>query len=108
MKIKRALISVSNKNNLKPLLQILKKEKIEIISSGGTFKEIKRLKNLESDDLFKNDDSLNKNASIPFPSNSKPKGEAFIFGDITEKPYSSEELFKDTLKIEDSAQEKTE
>ncbi|MDA9598449.1 bifunctional phosphoribosylaminoimidazolecarboxamide formyltransferase/IMP cyclohydrolase [Candidatus Pelagibacter sp.] len=43
-KIKRALISVSDKKNLKPLLKILKKNKVEIISSGGTFKEIKRLK----------------------------------------------------------------
>ena len=43
-KIKTALISVSDKKNLKPLLNILKKYKIKIISSGGTFKEIKRLK----------------------------------------------------------------
>ena len=43
-KIKTALISVSDKNNLKPLLNILKKNKIKIISSGGTYKEIKRLK----------------------------------------------------------------
>ena len=43
-KIKTALISVSNKKNLKPLLNILKKNKIKIISSGGTFREIKRLK----------------------------------------------------------------
>ena len=43
-KIKRALISVSNKKNLKPLLSVLKKNKVEIISSGGTYKEIKRLK----------------------------------------------------------------
>tara|TARA_B110000305_G_scaffold206980_1_gene238235 strand:- start:284 stop:1819 length:1536 start_codon:yes stop_codon:yes gene_type:complete len=43
-KIKRALVSVSDKKNLKPLLNILKKNKIEIISSGGTFKEIKKLK----------------------------------------------------------------
>ena len=43
-KIKRALISVSDKKKLKPLLNILKKNKIEIISSGGTFKEIKKLK----------------------------------------------------------------
>ena len=43
-KIRRALISVSDKQNLKPLLQCLKKNKIEIISSGGTFKEIKKLK----------------------------------------------------------------
>ena len=43
-KIKTALISVSNKKNLKPLLNILKKNKIKIISSGGTYKEIKKLK----------------------------------------------------------------
>ena len=39
-----ALISVSDKSNLKPLLKILKKNKIKIISSGGTYKEIKKLK----------------------------------------------------------------
>ena len=43
-KIRRALISLSDKQNLKPLLQNLKKNKIEIISSGGTFKEIKKMK----------------------------------------------------------------
>ena len=43
-KIKRALISVSDKKNLKPLLNTLKKNKVEIISSGGTFKKIKELK----------------------------------------------------------------
>ncbi len=43
-KIKRALISVSDKKNLKFLINFLKKFKIEIISSGGTYKEIKRLK----------------------------------------------------------------
>jgi phosphoribosylaminoimidazolecarboxamide formyltransferase/IMP cyclohydrolase len=43
-KIKTALISVSDKKNLRPLLNILKNNKIKIISSGGTFKEIKRLK----------------------------------------------------------------
>ena len=42
-KIKRALISVSDKKNLKSLLSNLKKYDIEIISSGGTFKEIKKL-----------------------------------------------------------------
>ena len=42
-KIKTALISLSNKKNLKPLLNILKKYKIKIISSGGTYKEIKKL-----------------------------------------------------------------
>ena len=43
-KIKTALISVSDKKNLKPLLNILKKNKIKIISSGGTYKEITKLK----------------------------------------------------------------
>ncbi len=43
-KIKTALISVSDKKNLEPLLKILKRNKIKIISSGGTYKEIKRLK----------------------------------------------------------------
>ena len=43
-KIKSALISVSDKSNLKPLLEILKKNKINLISSGGTFKIIKKLK----------------------------------------------------------------
>ena len=42
-KIKRALISVSKKNELNKILKILKKYKIEIISSGGTYKEIKKL-----------------------------------------------------------------
>ncbi len=43
-KIRSALISVSNKKNLKPLLKILQKNNIKIISSGGTFKTIKNLK----------------------------------------------------------------
>ena len=43
-KIKTALISVSDKKNLKPLLTSLKKNNIKIISSGGTYKKIKKLK----------------------------------------------------------------
>ena len=43
-KIRTALISVSDKKNLRPLLNILISKKIKIISSGGTYKEIKRLK----------------------------------------------------------------
>ena len=43
-KIKRALISVSDKKNLKDLLKTLTKYKIQLISSGGTYKEIKKLK----------------------------------------------------------------
>jgi len=43
-KIKTALISLFDKSYLKPLLQELKKNNIRIISSGGTFKEIKKLK----------------------------------------------------------------
>ena len=42
-KIKTALISISDKRKLKPLLNILSKNKIKIISSGGTYKEIIRL-----------------------------------------------------------------
>ena len=43
-KIKKALISVSDKKDLKKILKILAKYKIKIISSGGTYKEIKKLK----------------------------------------------------------------
>mgnify|MGYP001494198036 CR=1 FL=1 len=43
VKIKNALISVSDKTNLNKLLSFLNKKKINIISSGGTFKEIKKL-----------------------------------------------------------------
>ena len=43
-KIKRAIISVSDKSNLKIILPILKKFRIEIISSGGSFKKIKSMK----------------------------------------------------------------
>jgi phosphoribosylaminoimidazolecarboxamide formyltransferase/IMP cyclohydrolase len=42
-KIKTALISVSDKKNLKPLLNSLKRNNIKIISSGGTYKEIRKL-----------------------------------------------------------------
>ena len=41
--VKNALISVSNKENLVSLLKILKKFKINIISSGGTYASIKKL-----------------------------------------------------------------
>ena len=43
-KIKKALISVSDKDNLKKILKTLKKYNIGLISSGGTYKEIKKLK----------------------------------------------------------------
>jgi len=42
-KIKKALISVSDKKNLKGILQTLTKHKVKLISSGGTYKEIKKL-----------------------------------------------------------------
>jgi len=42
-KIKNALISVSDKENLIPLLKTLKRFNIKIISSGGTFSFIKKL-----------------------------------------------------------------
>ena len=42
-KIKNALVSVSDKTELTPILKVLKKFKIKIISSGGTYSSIKRL-----------------------------------------------------------------
>ena len=39
-RIRRAIISVSDKSNLKLILPALKKFNIEIISSGATFKKI--------------------------------------------------------------------
>ena len=42
-KIKTALISLSDKTNLRQLLRILQNYKIKIISSGGTHKAIKKL-----------------------------------------------------------------
>ena len=39
-KIKNALISVSDKTDLEKILLILKKNKVNIISSGGTYKKI--------------------------------------------------------------------
>ena len=42
-KIRKALISVSNKESLKPLINTLSKHKVEIISTGGTYKEIRKL-----------------------------------------------------------------
>jgi len=42
-KIKTALISVSDKTELSKILKTLKKYKVKIISSGGTYKSIKQL-----------------------------------------------------------------
>jgi phosphoribosylaminoimidazolecarboxamide formyltransferase/IMP cyclohydrolase len=42
-KIKTALISVSDKTDLPKILKTLKKYKVKIISSGGTYKTIKQL-----------------------------------------------------------------
>ena len=42
-KIKRALISVSDKSDLGFLIKNLNKYKIKFISSGGTYKYIKKL-----------------------------------------------------------------
>ena len=41
--IQNALISVYDKSKLKSLLKSLSKHKIKLISSGGTYKEIKKL-----------------------------------------------------------------
>ena len=43
VKIKKALLSLSDKSDLKKILYNLNKYKIELISSGGTYKEIKKL-----------------------------------------------------------------
>ncbi len=43
LKVKNALISVSNKENLVSLLKTLKKFNINIISSGGTYASIKKM-----------------------------------------------------------------
>ncbi len=43
LKVKNALISVSNKENLALLLKTLKKFNVDIISSGGTYASIKKL-----------------------------------------------------------------
>ena len=43
LKIKTALVSVSDKENILSLLNILKKYKIKILSSGGTYTAIKKL-----------------------------------------------------------------
>ena len=60
-KIKTALISVSDKENLKPLLKILQQNNIKIISSGGTFREIKKLgfKSVEISDFTGFNEILN-------------------------------------------------
>ncbi len=42
-KIKNALVSLSDKSGIEKILRVLKKYKINIISSGGTYKEIKKL-----------------------------------------------------------------
>ena len=43
IKIRTALISLSDKSGISKLLHLLDKNKIKIISSGGTFKKIKRM-----------------------------------------------------------------
>ena len=42
-KINNALISLSDKSELSKLLKALKRYNVKIISSGGTFKAIKKL-----------------------------------------------------------------
>ena len=59
-KIKNAIISLSDKSEIELILKILKKYKINIISSGGTSKEIKRLgyKCIEVSDYTNSDEIL--------------------------------------------------
>ena len=42
-RIKRAIISVADKSNLKVILPVLKKFDVKIISSGGTYKMIRKM-----------------------------------------------------------------
>jgi len=49
-KINRAIISVSDKSNLKVILPVLEKFNVKIISSGGTYKKIKNM-NYDSIDI---------------------------------------------------------
>ena len=60
-KINSALISVSDKANLKSILKILKKNNTKLISTGGTFQEIKKLKFecLEVSDFTSSSEILN-------------------------------------------------
>ena len=59
-KIRTALISVSNKKDLFPLLKVLKNYNIKLISSGGTYRKIKSLKFkcLEVSDFTNSDEIL--------------------------------------------------
>ena len=43
LKIKNALVSISDKDNIISLLRTFKKHNIKIISSGGTYRYIKKL-----------------------------------------------------------------
>ena len=60
-KIKRAIISISDKSEIKSILSTLKKYKVNIISSGGTSKEIKKLGYIctEVSEYTKTDEILN-------------------------------------------------
>ena len=44
IKIKNAIVSLSDKSKIDFLTKILRRHNINVISSGGTYKEIKRLK----------------------------------------------------------------
>ena len=60
-RINRALISVADKSNLIQILKVLKRYKVEIISSGGTYKTIKKLgfKCIEVSNFTNSDEMLN-------------------------------------------------
>ena len=45
-KIKKAILSLSDKSEIKLILNTLKKYRVNVISSGGTSKEIKKLENI--------------------------------------------------------------
>ena len=70
-KIKTALISISDKKNLEPLLNSLKKNNIKIISSGGTYKKIRNLKFkcLEVSEFTNSPEILEGRVKNPSPKN---------------------------------------
>ena len=65
-KIKTALISVSDKKNLKPLLNSLKRNNIKIISSGGTYKEIRKLNKISKSTALQSTLSIEDHSSCNY------------------------------------------
>ena len=67
-KINRALISVSDKSELTKILKVLKKFKVEILSSGGTYKKIRRLgyQSIEISDFTNSPEILDGRVTVSY------------------------------------------